>query len=107
MPPPLASADLGKTFNPLNYVVDVKGNRWSENLAAEVETVEELEQIASAQRKLMREAANIATNMQVNYIQVQTLLAARRQRGTAGGQQPDRLGRGKTVGPNRRERGGP
>ena len=74
MPPPLASANLGKT---LNYVVDIKGNRWSENLAVEVETVEELEQIASAQRKLMREAANIATNMRVNYIQVQTLLASK------------------------------
>ena len=74
MPTPLASANLGKT---LNYVVDIKGNRWSENIAAEVETVEELEQIASAQRKLMREAANVATNMQVNYIQVQTLLASK------------------------------
>ena len=77
MPPPLESENIGKTFNPLDYVVDIKGNRWSENLASEVETVEELELIASAQRKLMREAANIATNMQVNYIQVQTLLAAK------------------------------
>ena len=77
MPPPVESENIGKTFNPLDYVVDIKGNRWSENLASEVETVEELELIASAQRKLMREAANIATNMQVNYIQVQTLLAAR------------------------------
>ena len=57
MTPPPGLAGCRKT---LDYVVDIKGNQWSENLAAEVETVEELEQIASAQRKLMR----------VNYIQV-------------------------------------
>ena len=42
-----------------------------------METIEELEQVASAQCKLMREAAGIATSMQANYIRVQTLLAAR------------------------------
>ena len=71
-------ANPWKTFDPLEYVVDVKGNQRSENLVGEVETIEELEQIAAAQRKLKREAARIATNMQVNYMQVQTLLASRR-----------------------------
>ena len=78
MPLPINIANPWKTFDPLEYVVDVKGNQRSENLVGEVETIEELEQIAAAQRKLKREAARIATNMQVNYMQVQTLLASRR-----------------------------
>ena len=78
MPPPLASEGVWKTFNPRFYVADIRGNRWSsESLASKVETIEELEQVASAQCKLMREAAGIATSMQANYNRVQTLLAAR------------------------------
>ena len=74
----IASEGVGETFNPFYYVVDVKGNRWwSEDLALKVEAIEELEQVASAQCKLMREAAGIATSMQANYNRVQTLLAAR------------------------------
>ena len=79
MSPPMASEGVWKTFNPLFYVVDIRGNWWSsENPTSKVETTEELEQVALAQRKLMREVTNIATSMQANYIQVQTLLAARR-----------------------------
>ena len=66
MTPPPGLATCRKT---LDYVVDIKGNQWSVNLAAEVQTVEELRHIASVQRKLMQETANIATNMQENYIQ--------------------------------------
>ena len=73
----MASRSVEQTFNPYKYVVDIKGNRYSENLASEIEHIEELEQIASAQRRLMREAATVATNMQINYIQVQTLLASK------------------------------
>ena len=51
---------------------------------SEVETIEELEQIASAQRELMREAANIAIDMQVNYVQMQTWLAENRELKTPG-----------------------
>ena len=76
-PPQVTSRSVEKTFNPYKCVVDIKGNRYSENLASDVENIEELEQIASAQRRLMREAATIATNMQINYIQVQTLLASK------------------------------
>ena len=72
MTPPPGLARYRKT---LDYVVDIKGNQRSVNLAAEVQTIEELRHIASVQRKLMQEIANIATDMQENYIQVQTLLA--------------------------------
>ena len=73
----MALQSARKTFDPLNYVVDVEGNRWSENVAFDAETIEELEEVASAQRKLMREAAYIAVDMRANYTQVETLLAAR------------------------------
>ena len=74
---PLTSENVWKTFDPLDYVVNLRGYRWSENLMADVKTIDELEQIASVQRELMHKAAYIATNMQVNYIQVQTLLASK------------------------------
>ena len=74
----IASESVGEIFNPFYYVVDVKGNWWwSEDLESKVKTIEELEQVASAQRKLMREVASIAASMQANYIRVQTLLAER------------------------------
>ena len=63
---PLESENVEETFNPLDYVVDAKGNRWSGNPVSEVETVEGV-----------CEAASIVTHTQVNYIQVQTPLAAR------------------------------
>ena len=78
MPAPLNLESFEKTLDPLRYVVDIQGNQWSENLVTEVQTIEEFEQIATAQRKLMREAAKTAIDMQVNYIQVQTLLASKR-----------------------------
>ena len=78
MPPSITLEGVGETFNPLFCAVEIKGNRWwSGSLALKMETIEVFEQVASAQRKLMLEAANIAINMQINHIQVQTLLAAR------------------------------
>ena len=51
MPPPASSR---KTFNPHDYVVDLAGNRVAVNSITDVANIEDLEEIASAQRKLMR-----------------------------------------------------
>ena len=43
MPQSMVTANDEQTFEPLEYVVDIKGNRYSENLKLEEENVEELE----------------------------------------------------------------
>ena len=77
MSPPLEAENVEETFNPLDYVVDAKGNRWSGNPVLKLETIEGFKQVTLAQCKLMHEAVNIAINTRTNHVQVQTLLAAR------------------------------
>ena len=70
-----APENARQIFDPNDYVVDFKGNRWMKNHPAEVENIEELRKIAAAQRGLILEAKNILANMEENYVQVQAFIA--------------------------------
>ena len=62
---PMIMVNFEKIFDPLYYVVDVEGSRYSENLGLEVKTIEELEQVVSVQCRRMGETVSIAVIMQV------------------------------------------
>ena len=73
----MASGSTTRSFDPVAYVVNLRGKPPSDVLRPEVETIEHLHQIAYVQCEMLRKAALIVTDMQVNYLKIESLISAK------------------------------
>ena len=66
-----------RSFDPVVYVVNPKGKSPPDVFGPEVENVEHLRQIAYVQCEMLRKAALIVTDMQANYLKIESLISAK------------------------------